>query len=326
MKNLKLFLIILVIFSSIRSFSQTCKAFGSTGLSAYEAHTVEGYQAIYMACSFEDSEVLALRSLNLDGEQVSLVVHPENSQTSLMFSSCLLNCRDVDENYFSETHYGANYLDSFLSPYPLTNDGLVQGVSNKTVALTIDMCPSSRGFSQQVYDRLEDLSTTNNAAIPVGVAMTRRWLKRWPNEFKQIKQLHKSGQLKVEWINHSANHRYDFKTPLEQNFLLMPDTNMEDEVLGNEVSLISNGVTPSIYFRFPGLVSDFDTINYVANLGLITLGSNAWLAKGEAPKFGSIILIHGNKNEVVGEKKLITYIERMKSLGHEFGSLFDIFN
>ena len=156
--------------------------------------------------------------------------------------------------------------------------------------------------------------------------MTRRWLKRWPKEFKKIKNLQLNKKIQVNWINHSANHFYNPNLILEENFLLMPNTNMDDEILGNEISLIENGVTPSIYFRFPGLISDYNTINFVAEHGLITIGSNAWLAKGEEPNFGSIVLIHGNPNEVIGEKLLIDYIETMTNLGHIFGSLHEVLN
>ena len=68
----------------------------------------------------------------------------------------------------------------------------------------------------------------------------------------------------------------------------------------------------------------FNSIQYVADLGLITLGSNAWLRKGEEPNFGSIILIHGNKNEVIGEQKLMDYIKDMIRLDHSFGSLYQV--
>ncbi len=110
-------------------------------------------------------------------------------------------------------------------------------------------------------------------------------------------------------INHSATHPYRKNQPLEQNFLLSPGTNFTDEVLGTEISLIRAGVTPSIFFRFPGLVSSREQIMTLANWGLVALGSNAWLAKGEKAKAGSVILIHGNQNEPAGETLLLNYVE-----------------
>ncbi|WP_063653705.1 hypothetical protein [Candidatus Arsenophonus triatominarum] len=48
----------------------------------------------------------------------------------------------------------------------------------------------------------------------------------------------------------------------------------------------------------------------IKNLGLIPIGSNAWLAKGEQPKSGSIVLIHGNGNEPAGIKIALNLINR----------------
>ncbi len=315
-----------LIIAVAQASAESCNVFGPEGTSTNENHAVKNYQPTYNSCFFQGREVLSLRSFSLNGQNVNLMVEPNTSKTSIVFQECLKSCGEVDELYFNGSHYGANHLNSFMSPFPLMNDGLGFGGSQKYIALTIDMCPSSRGFSSDVYTKLDELSKNQLRAIPVGVAMTKRWLKRWPTEFKQIKKLQLEGKLEVDWVNHSANHRYNPKKSLDENFLLMAGTDMEEEVLGNEVALIEEGVTPSVYFRFPGLVSDYDTINYVANLGLITLGSNAWLAKGEEPQFGSIILIHGNRNEVVGEKKLIKYIDEMIKLGHMFGSLDQVLN
>jgi len=88
--------------------------------------------------------------------------------------------------------------------------------------------------------------------------------------------------------------------PLSKNFVLSKEENLEKDILDNEKYLIENGVVPSVFFRFPGLISNRDAILKVKKFGLITIGSNAWLAKGENIKEGSIILVHGNKNEPKG--------------------------
>ncbi len=64
--------------------------------------------------------------------------------------------------------------------------------------------------------------------------------------------------------------------------------------------MIEEGVTPSPFFRFPGLVSDRTIFRKVNGYGLIPLGSDAWLGKNQWPKNGSIILLHGNGNEPIG--------------------------
>jgi len=45
-------------------------------------------------------------------------------------------------------------------------------------------------------------------------------------------------------------------------------------------------------------------------LGLIPVGSDAWLAKGEAAKAGSMILVHGNSNEHAGIQDVIPLLQQ----------------
>ncbi|MCP6612730.1 hypothetical protein NL511_31210, partial [Klebsiella pneumoniae] len=67
-----------------------------------------------------------------------------------------------------------------------------------------------------------------------------------------------------------------------------------------EVEFLSRGQIPSIFFRFPGLISDQPCIENLARHSLIAVGSDAWLALGQSPKSGSIILVHANGNEPQG--------------------------
>ena len=73
--------------------------------------------------------------------------------------------------------------------------------------------------------------------------------------------------------------------------------------------------------RFPGLVSDAKIREKIIDkYSLIFIGSDAWLAKGEIPRNGSIILIHGNKNEPLGIQKANQYLKD-KDEKIEFGNL-----
>ena len=51
----------------------------------------------------------------------------------------------------------------------------------------------------------------------------------------------------------------------------------------------------------------------VISYGLIPIGSDAWLAKGQPVHKGSIVLIHGNGNEPVGIKDFIRLLQTEKS-------------
>ena len=119
-----------------------------------------------------------------------------------------------------------------------------------------------------------------------------------------------------------------------ENFLLKPNTDLNLEVLGTEIAMLQHGLLPSIFFRFPGLVSDSSIIQKITQFGLIPIGSDAWLAKGQAASSGSIVLIHGNGNEPIGVADFIHLLQTEKeqvlnkewllydlreSIGEEFG-------
>ena len=84
-----------------------------------------------------------------------------------------------------------------------------------------------------------------------------------------------------------------------------PMTRLESEVLDTEKVFLRLGILPSVFFRFPGLVSDVAGLATLRRLGLIPLGAGAWLAKGEPAARGSVILVHGNGNEPRGIDRLL---------------------
>ena len=87
--------------------------------------------------------------------------------------------------------------------------------------------------------------------------------------------------------------------------MLNKRTNLKKEILGLEKLLIEKGETPSIFFRFPGLVSNPSLMRALRETYfLIPLGADAWIAKNQTITEGSLILVHGNKNEPLGIKLL----------------------
>jgi hypothetical protein len=94
--------------------------------------------------------------------------------------------------------------------------------------------------------------------------------------------------------------------------LLAPGTDLDFEILGTEIALLQNGLMPSVFFRFPGLVSDNKIVTKITDFGLIPIGSDAWLAKGQQAQRGSIVLIHGNGNEPIGVNDFITLLKNKK--------------
>lgn len=116
-------------------------------------------------------------------------------------------------------------------------------------------------------------------------------------------------KLQITWINHSFTHVYYADLPIKQNFLLAPYTNIAHEILDTEKLLLEHNQLPSVFFRFPGLISNEKLILELRHYGLIPIGSDAWLAKNQKPKAGSIILVHGNGNEPEGISKVMIFLD-----------------
>jgi hypothetical protein len=89
--------------------------------------------------------------------------------------------------------------------------------------------------------------------------------------------------------------------------------------------MIDNGLLPSAFFRFPGLVSDPKLVRRVISYGLIPVGSDAWLAKNQAPSPGSIVLVHGNGNEPIGIERFLALVKKERTaIREKHWLLFDL--
>ena len=206
----------------------------------------------------------------------------------------------------------ARALKKYNEPYPgLQNAGLTRGAGDG-LFITIDLCPSTKKIDAELFKALSELGYLKGAPLPVAIAASGMWMKKHEEELASILELEKKGAISITWVNHTMTHSYDADKPLEENFLLKPGVDFEKEVLENEEELIRRGLVPSPFFRFPGLVSDKALLARLKRLSLIPVGANAWLAKGEVPLKGSIILVHGNGNEPFGVRKLLEFFEAKK--------------
>lgn len=294
---------------------EKCLPYGIKGLVSSSSNGVSHYEPMFSSCALASkNDIFVVRSFDLNGKASYLTVDPKSLQSYIVSSDCLSKCEAMKEKTYLDSNYGNIQKDAVSAPFPTENDGLTTGQSgDKKLAVTIDMCPSSKGISQNVYDKLVAVAETEGKSFPVGIAMTRKWMQKYKTHFEWLKEQALNDTFEILWINHSATHPYNPKLANDKNFLLSPGVDFDDEVLGTEKALIAAGVTPSVFFRFPGLVSSQDLIEQLANWGLIPLGSKAWLAKGEKAKKDAIILIHGNKNEPAGEKLFLNYVETKTS-------------
>ena len=277
------------------------------GISLAGPSSIIDYQPIIQAGYDSSGKVrIAIRQFRKDDAPFLLLVDPFSLQTSTVAAASFIMRGGVSPETLRASpffkaleHYGG-------SPCTIQNHGAVHARQPvQGMFLTVDMCPSRKPFEKTFFAYLAGLPQTDGKGAAVAIAMTGNWLLNHRDEFAWITGKIKEGKLAVTWVNHSLTHPYDPKTPLARNFLLSPGIDFDHEVLETERLLLENGQVPSIFFRFPGLVADARLIQRLKGLALIPVGSDAWLAKGEKPDNGSIILVHGNGNEPAGIEKIM---------------------
>ncbi len=230
-----------------------------------------------------------------------LAVNPVNLQTDIIPTRSVDFFQFVPRDRWRHSPFRRGLSEYAAQPCPLQNDGLVQ--ADATVEgsfLTVDLCPSRKPFEKRLFVALLDLWQDSPNPAPVGIAVTGAWAAAHEDALRWLQDQARGNKLDITWINHSFSHPYDRFQPLEKTFLLTPGTDFRREVLATEIMLIERDILPSVFFRFPGLVSNCRLMARLKKLSLIPVGSRAWLAKGEAPVTGSIILVHGNGNEPLG--------------------------
>ncbi len=273
---------------------------------------ISNYQPIFVPCQNQNQLYIAIRSYNIESNSYFLLVDPNTLATKTIASSA---CSQTDVSMDSQAIQNTPYLKALnrfsAPPYKLTNYGITHAEHPVNgIFLTGDLCPSLKPFEEKFFQTLVDEANKNNKPTPIALAVTGIWIINHPMEFKWLVEQEKANKLQIIWINHSYHHVYHANLPAEKNFLLIPNTDFTHEVLNTEKLLLEEGETPSVFFRFPGLVSDKQLIQQLRQFGLIPIGSDAWLAKGQKATSGSIVLVHGNSNEPAGIKLIMPILEK----------------
>jgi hypothetical protein len=264
------------------------------------AATVGGYQPVLKACVAADGrKAVAIREMTVAGLKVDLLADPEALTTRLERAACW-TCSKMSEDELKSTRMGRAISESAEAPDLihrgfLQNAGLTHGADTGDF-LTGDLCPSKRPLDRAFFTRLEAASPHT----PVALSISGLWLIDHFADFRWLIDQRNSGALDVLWVDHTYHHPFLARLPLAANFLLTKGVDPEEEILDTERLLIANGETPSLFFRFPGLVSSDPLMQAVSRFHLVTLGADAWLAKGQQPERGSIVLVHPNGNEPKG--------------------------
>lgn len=271
--------------------------------------------AIRMAVMADDTFFLAVDAQELSTQLVKKQFFNVKKLSSGLFDSL-----------FSKTTYGLLLAEARQRDFPLQDAGITHSIrSGQGIDLTIDLCPSSKPLARSFFTCLIDAFAKEERPVPVSIAITGVWMKEHPDDFKWLVGHIANGDLAITWINHSYSHRFSKTMPLKQNFLLEQGTNLENEILGTEKALIDNGQIPSVFFRFPGLISDREIYLKVISYGLIPIGSDAWLAKNQQPHSGSIVLVHANGNEPLGLEKFFQLVkEKSATIADKEWFLYDL--
>ena len=274
---------------------------------------IERYEPVFELCRGAGRESVAIRAYRQGDVDYRLTVDPHTLRTRLEKAS-VLQC-DADPGNAEALLSGTPYrhaLDVARESEHLVQDaGIVRSLTPVGgYFLTVDLCPSSKkGFNQKLFETLEHASQVHGtAALPVALSVSGGWIKRHREAFAWLRNESVAGRLEVTWVNHTMSHPYDSHLDLAHNFMREPGIDPLAEILGLEKLLLEQGITPSVFFRFPGLVSSPALIEFIERLHLIAIGSDAWLAKGQRPKPGSAILIHGNLNEPAGVKLMLEWV------------------
>ena len=252
---------------------------------------------------------MILRRFENNGKPYLLMVNPQTLETKVDdagFYQIKPMSMAAARKLFNNTAYQKALSKAESQSVAIQDAGIERGLPKETgISLTADLCPSHKPLERIIFTDIINGFKQVEPQVPIALSVSGLWMKHHAQDINWLKQLQANHEIFITWINHSYNHRVSKNHPLKENFLLEPGTNINYEVLETEKLMLANGLLPSVFFRFPGLVSDQQLVYKITDFGLIPIGTDAWLAKGQQPQAGSIVLIHGNGNEPVGVNDFI---------------------
>ncbi|MEZ2338529.1 polysaccharide deacetylase [Mucilaginibacter sp. RCC_168] len=280
---------------------------------------IENYKPFYGWAHHAPQDWMILRQFENEGKTYYLLVNPQTLVTKIdepgFYQVKPMNITEA-RDFFKSTPYQKALRKAEKQSVALQDAGIESGIPKETgISLTADLCPSHRPLDRRIFTDIFTEFQKVERPAPIALSVTGVWMRQHPQDLEWLKQMQAKHEIYITWINHSFNHRVSAKAPLKENFLLEPGTDMNYEILETEKAMLKNGLLPSVFFRFPGLVSDQQLVYKLTDYGLIPIGTDAWLAKGQQPQAGSIVLIHGNGNEPTGVNDFI------KLLKSEAGSI-----
>ena len=278
----------------------SCRYAPATRTALAMGDAVADYASVLRSCRAADGrEQVAIRTMNVGGTPLLLLADPQTLSTRLERAACW-TCQDASEESLAGTRMMRAVEQSAEAPGLvhrgfLQNAGLTHGAAPGAF-VTGDLCPSRRPLDRAFLDKL----AAQGPHTPVALSISGLWLLHHFQDYRWLLDQQAVGALDILWIDHTYHHPYRRGEPNDHNFLLTEGVDPDAEILETERLLIANGQTPSLFFRFPGLISSAPLMQAVRRHHLVSLGADAWLALGQKPGEGSIILVHPNGNEEIG--------------------------
>ena len=308
-------------------FLFVCLAIATNAQTIYSKIT--NYKVYYGWAKHFPQDWMIIREFKNAGKGYFMLVNPQTLETKIDETSfyqvkpmTLAAARD----FFKNTPYEKAISKAEKQSVNIQDAGIENGLPKESgISLTADLCPSHRPLDKIIFTDIFNEFKKVEQPVPVALSITGVWMKQHPNDLEWLKKMQQDREIYITWINHSYNHRVSLSLPLKENFLLEPGTDINYEVLETEKAMLKNGLLPSVFFRFPGLVSDQQLVFKITDFGLIPIGTDAWLAKGQLPQAGSIVLIHGNGNEPVGVEDFIKLLKsKTQSIANKQWLLYDL--
>ncbi|MFC3560693.1 polysaccharide deacetylase family protein [Pedobacter jamesrossensis] len=297
-------------------------------LFAQNFESIKRYKVNFGVATKSNEKLITVRSFVNNNQKFLLLVNPQTLDTKIDLASnyslsglAYANILSI----FKNSAYVKSLQEAADKDLQLQNAGIDHSIPyEKGITLTIDLCPSHKPLDRVIFQSVFDEFKKIEQPAPLAVSVSGKWMLKHLDDLNWLKSLVDKKELDITWINHSYNHEVN-SLPLAENFLLSPGTHLDIEVLENEKLMLKYGLIPSVFFRFPGLVSDKTIVQKIEEYGLIPIGSDAWLAKGQKPNAGSIVLIRGNGNEEIGVKDFIQLLKlKQKDVTNKQWLLFDL--
>jgi hypothetical protein len=301
-----------------------------TGAMAQANYThITNYEVYFGWAKRYPQDWMILRRFENNGKPYLLMVNPQTLETKVNdagFYQVKPMSMAETRKLFNSTPYQKALSKAESQSIAIQDAGIERGLPKESgISLTADLCPSHKPLDRRIFTDIINGFKQVEPQVPIALSVSGLWMKHHVQDIDWLKQLQANHEIYITWINHSYNHRVSKTNPLKENFLLEPGTDIKYEVLETEKMMLANGLLPSVFFRFPGLVSDQQLVYKITDFGLIPIGTDAWLAKGQQPQAGSIVLIHGNGNEPVGVNDFIKLLQsKASSIANKQWLLYDL--